>query len=58
MNKKDVAKKVAAAALVGILAATSLTACETIFKAGDAAAGKSSCKGSSSCKGKGSCSGK
>lgn len=52
MDKKDVIKKVAIAAIVGAVATTSLTACETILKAGDdAQKGKSSCKGHSSCKG-------
>ena len=57
MDKKAMTKKLASAALVGLIAVAPLTACETILDAGDAAQEKNSCKGSSGCKGAGSCKG-
>ena len=58
MDKKVLAKKLATAAFIGLVATTSLTGCETLREAGDAAANKNSCKGHGSCKGGGSCKGK
>lgn len=58
MDKKVLAKKLASAAFVGLIATTSLSACETIKEAGDKASGKHSCKGDGSCKGEHSCKGK
>jgi len=64
MKNKNVARKLAAAALVGIIAAGTLTACETANTkggskcgAGHKCKGGASCKGNSSCKGGASCKG-
>jgi hypothetical protein len=71
MNKK-LAKKLAASAIVGVLAATSLSACSTkgtsaptkaekersAYLGSNSCSGKTSCKGKAGCKGKASCKGK
>ncbi len=65
---KKIATKMAAAALVGVLAASALSACSTSGTAAQTKAqkeraayldgGKASCGGKSSCKGKSGCKGK
>ncbi len=58
MDHKRLAKKLASAALVGMLATGSLTACETLQEgARNAEKAKHSCKGSGSCKAGHSCKG-
>lgn len=62
MTKKNISRKIAAAAITGLIAVGALTACETTGdKAGNgckSAKQKAGCKGGQGCKAGGSCSSK